>query len=67
MRFERDDGFGLITALMIAFVVFILAALWYAIGTHEIDEATEDRVSTAAINAHDSPRGFSTVMVDLRM
>jgi hypothetical protein len=51
MRFERDDGFGLITALMIAFVVFILAALWYAIGTHEIDEATEDRVSTAAINA----------------
>jgi hypothetical protein len=51
MRFRRDDGFGLITALMISFVVFILAALWYGISSHEIDEAKEDRVSTAAVNA----------------
>jgi hypothetical protein len=51
MRFEREDGFGLITALMISFVVFILAALWYGISTHELNQATQDRVSTAAINA----------------
>jgi len=51
---DRDEGFGLITALIIAFVVFILAALWYGISTHEIDEATQDRVSTAALNASEA-------------
>jgi hypothetical protein len=51
MNPHREEGFGIITALMVAFVVFILAAVWYGISTHEINEAAEDRASTAAINA----------------
>jgi hypothetical protein len=51
MRFQRDEGFGLITALMISFVVFILVTIWYGVSNHEINESAEDRASTAAINA----------------
>jgi Tfp pilus assembly protein PilX len=51
VKLRQEEGFGLITALMISFVVFILAALWYGISTHEIDQAAGDRAAAMALNS----------------
>lgn len=51
MSLNREEGFGMVTALMISFVVFILAAVWYGVSVHEIDEAAGDRAATMALNA----------------
>ncbi len=51
VKLRHEEGFGLITALMISFVVFILAALWYGISTHEIDQAAGDRAAAMALNS----------------
>jgi len=53
-RFQSEQGFGLITALLISFIVFILAALWYGISGHEIGEVANDKAAIAAINASEA-------------
>lgn len=49
--FKRDSGFGVVLALSVAFVVFVLGAIWYAVAVHEIDEVGFDRHRRVSVNA----------------
>jgi len=53
-HFKNDDGMGIVTALMVAFVVFTLAGTWYALSVHELDEVGFDRHRRTAVNAAES-------------
>lgn len=53
-RFKTDEGMGIVTALMVAFVVFTLAGTWYALSVHELDEVGYDRHRRTAVNAAES-------------
>ena len=48
---KRDEGFGVVMALGVAFVVFVLGATWYALAVHEIDEVGFDRHRRVSVNA----------------
>lgn len=51
---RRDEGIGVVTALMVAFILFTLGATWYSISLHELDEVTFDRHRTQAVHAADA-------------
>jgi hypothetical protein len=51
---RAEDGIGVVTALMVTFIVFTLGASWYAISVHELDEVTFDRHRTQSIHATDA-------------
>lgn len=61
--FNRDEGIGIITALMVAFVVFSLGAVWYSVSAHELEETTFDRNRTTALHVADA--GVRQAMYEL--
>ena len=60
---NREDGIGIVTALMVAFIVFSLGAVWYSVSTHELDETTYDRNRTTALHVADA--GVRQAMYEL--
>ncbi len=48
-----DEGIGIVTAVIVAFIVFSLGAVWYSISVHEIDETTFDTHRTTALHVAD--------------
>ncbi|MFW2339494.1 MAG: hypothetical protein ACN4GK_05540 [Acidimicrobiia bacterium] len=62
-RFNKEDGIGIVTALMVAFIVFSLGAVWYSVSTHELDETTYDRNRTTALHVADA--GVRQAMYEL--
>ncbi len=59
----RDDGVGVVTALMVSFIVFALAAVWYRVSVHELDEVAFDRHRTASLHVADA--GVRQAMYEL--
>ena len=59
----REDGIGIIIALMVSFVVFSLGAVWYSISVHELDETTFDENRTTAVHIADA--GIRQAMYEL--
>jgi hypothetical protein len=51
---RREEGIGVVTALMVSFIVFSLGTVWYAVTVHELDEVVFDRNRTQAIHAADA-------------
>ena len=49
-RARGDEGIGIVTALIVSFIVATLGASWYAMGIHELDEVSFDAGRTGAIN-----------------
>ncbi len=58
-----EEGVGIVTALMVVFIVFALGASWYAISVHELDEVTFDRHRTSAVHTADA--GVRQAMYEL--
>ncbi len=58
-----EEGVGIVTALMVVFIVFALGASWYAISVHELDEVTFDRHRTSAVHVADA--GVRQAMYEL--
>ena len=50
---DHDAGIGIVTAVIVAFIVFTLGAVWYSISMHEIDETTFDSHRTTALHVAD--------------
>lgn len=50
----KEEGIGVVTALMVSFIVFSLGTVWYAVSVHELDEVVFDRNRTQAIHAADA-------------
>ncbi|MDF1597793.1 MAG: hypothetical protein P1T08_17065 [Acidimicrobiia bacterium] len=61
--FNREDGIGIVTALMVAFIVFSLGAVWYSVSVHELDETTYDHHRTTALHVADA--GVRQAMYEL--
>ncbi|MGH8873683.1 MAG: hypothetical protein ACRDVM_00280 [Acidimicrobiia bacterium] len=51
---DEERGIGVVTALMVTFIVFSLGAVWYGLSVHELDEVTFDRHRTQALHAADA-------------
>lgn len=51
---RKEDGIGVILAIVVSFIVFSLGATWYALATHELDEVTFDRHRTQSLASADS-------------
>lgn len=62
-RASHDDGVGIITAVIVAFIVFSLGAVWYSVSVHELDETTFDRHRTSALHVADA--GVRQAMYEL--
>ncbi len=61
--FDREEGIGIVTALMVAFIVFSLGAVWYSVSSHELDETMLDRHRTTALHVADA--GVRQAMYEL--
>lgn len=51
---HAEEGIGVVTALMVVFVVMTLGGVWYGISVHELDEVTFDRHRTQSVHAADA-------------
>ena len=49
MLFE-DEGIGIASALVVAFVIFTLGITWYSVSLHELEEVAYDRHLATAVN-----------------
>lgn len=53
----------MVTAVIVAFIVFSLGAVWYSVSVHELDETTYDRHRTSALHIADA--GVRRAMYEL--
>jgi hypothetical protein len=53
----------MVTAVIVAFIVFSLGAVWYSVSVHELDETTFDRHRTSALHIADA--GVRQAMYEL--
>ena len=51
---KDENGIGIMTALMVSFVVFSLGAIWYSLAGHELDQVVFDRNRTQSVNVAES-------------
>lgn len=51
---DEERGIGVVTALMVSFIVFSLGAVWYGLSVHELEEVSFDRNRTQALHAADA-------------
>ncbi|MDP8957773.1 MAG: hypothetical protein M3N51_00900 [Actinomycetota bacterium] len=49
----REEGIGVVTALVVAFIVFTLGGSWYALSIHELEQVSFDRHRTRALHTAD--------------
>jgi hypothetical protein len=63
LRPSDERGVGIITAVIVAFIVFSLGAVWYSVSVHELDETTFDRHRTSALHIADA--GVRRAMYEL--
>jgi hypothetical protein len=63
LRLSDERGVGIITAVIVAFIVFSLGAVWYSVSVHELDETTFDRHRTSALHIADA--GVRRAMYEL--
>jgi hypothetical protein len=60
---DGEDGIGVVTALMVSFIVFALGATWYAVSVHELDEVVFDRNRTQSIHGADAGAREATYLL----
>jgi hypothetical protein len=58
-----QDGIGIVTALIVAFIIFSFGAVWYSVSVHELDETVYDRHRTTALHVADA--GVRRAMYEL--